>query len=89
MPEAKQITFTYAEVAEALAEKAGLKDGTWGLYFEFGIIGANVEPPGQPMTPAAFVPILKVGIQRFDEENPMTVTLGKVKSEKGHKKVSG
>lgn len=85
MPEAKQITFSYAEVAEALAEKAGLKEGTWGLYFEFGIVGANVEPPGREMSPAAFVPILKVGIQRFDEESSMTVTLGK-KGSKGSSK---
>jgi hypothetical protein len=78
MPETKQMTFSYKEVAEALVKQAGLEEGVWGLYLEFGISGANVEPPGGHLTPAAIVPVVSLGLQRFDEENNLSVDAGKL-----------
>ncbi len=82
MPETKQITFSHKEVAEALIKHAGLDEGIWGLYVEFGIAAANVEPPGGELTPAAIVPIIRMGLQRFQEENALTADAGALTSKR-------
>jgi len=75
MPEQKSLVFSYKEVAEALVRKADIHDGLWGLYVRFGITGANIgSAPGKDdLRPAAIVPILEIGIQRFDEASNLTV----------------
>lgn len=75
MPEHKTITFNHKEVAEALVRASNIHEGLWGVYIEFGIAGANVGDQANPdsIVPAAIVPVLKIGIQRFDNPNNMTV----------------
>jgi hypothetical protein len=73
MAQTKQITFSYREVAEALLKKQGIHEGVWGIYIRFGIKGANIGELGEDLTPAAIVPILEIGIQRFETENNLTV----------------
>ncbi len=71
MPEARQIVFSYQEVAEILVKQQGIHEGLWGVYFELGITGANVNSaPGGDLVPAAIVPLARMGLQRFDEEAP-------------------
>ena len=71
MPEARQIVFTYKEIAEALVKQQGIHEGLWGIYIEFGTAGANVNTaPGADLVPAAIVTLAKMGLQRFDEEAP-------------------
>jgi hypothetical protein len=83
MPETKQITFTHGEIAAALVQYAGLKEGLWGLYVEFGIAAGNVATgEGGPLNPAAIVPVLKLGLQRFKEPNNMTADASQVSSGK-------
>ncbi len=72
MAEAKQYVFTYREVAEQLVKSVDIQEGYWGVYFEFGLKAANVGGPDD-LIPAAVLPVLKVGIQRFDEPNNLTV----------------
>jgi hypothetical protein len=74
------ITFSHRDVAEALVKKQGLHDGIWGIYVEFGVQGANIgtDPKKKDLVPAAIVPILRLGIQRFPEENQLTVDAAKV-----------
>lgn len=82
MAEQKQIVFTHREVAEALVRYYGLKEGLWGLYIELGIGGANIGMnPASPeeVVPAAIVPIVKLGIQRFDQPNSLTADAAQVK----------
>ncbi|MEI6531173.1 MAG: hypothetical protein WCN99_06790 [bacterium] len=78
MPETKQLTFSHQEIAEALIRYAGLKEGLWGLYVEFGILGTNVTDSSSNLNPAAIVPILKLGLQRFPKGNNLTADAAKV-----------
>lgn len=68
MPETRQITFTYEELAEILVKQQGIHEGLWGVYFELGIGGGNVPSPDGNFVPAAVVPLQRMGIQKFDEE---------------------
>jgi len=75
MAEVQNYTFDYKEVAEALIKKQGIHEGLWGIYIEFGI-GAGMIPFGPSndmLAPAAIIPVQKIGIQRFNETNCLTV----------------
>jgi hypothetical protein len=80
MAEVKNYLFDYKEVAEALIKKQGIHEGLWGIYMEFGISAANIpiDPSGQVFLPAAIVPVAKIGIQRFDKPNSLTVDAAEV-----------
>ena len=78
MAEAQTYTFTYKEIAEALVKKQAIHEGLWGIYMEFGITGGNVGPSDENMLPAAIVPVVKVGIQRFDKPSSLTVDAAEV-----------
>jgi hypothetical protein len=68
MPETRQITFSYQEVAEALVKRQGFHEGLWGVFVEFGLAAGNVPSPEGNIVPAAILPVQRMGIQRFDEE---------------------
>lgn len=82
MAEPKSYIFEYKEVAEALVKQQGLHDGIWGLYFEFGLQAANINiPPSQDMEsmiPAAIVPLMKIGLQKFEKLNQLAVDAAEV-----------
>jgi hypothetical protein len=80
MPEIKNYTFTHKELAEILVKQLDVHEGLWGVYFELGLGGANVptSPDQKTLTPAAVALIQKVGIQRFDTENSLTVDAAQV-----------
>jgi hypothetical protein len=80
MAEAKQYTFSFKELATLLVREQGIKEGHWGIAVRFGIQGANIgsSPAGNDLVPAAIVPVLEVGIQRFDSPNALTVDAEKV-----------
>ena len=81
MPEASQIvTFSHREIAEALIRFHGLHEGLWGIYVKFGLGATNVKkgPEGTEMVPAAIVPVVALGIQRFESANELTVDASKV-----------
>lgn len=75
MPEPKTIVFSFKEIAEVLIREANLHEGLWGLLVKFGITGANIgsAPEKDDLRPSAIVPILELGIQRFDEPSNLTV----------------
>jgi len=75
MPELKNMVFDFKEVAEALVRQADIHEGLWGVYVEFGMAGANVgtDPTREDLRPAAIIPIMKLGVQRFDKPNNLTV----------------
>ena len=80
MAEANQILFDYKEVAEALIRKQNIHEGLWGIYVEFGLgaININTEQGPDSLTPAAIVPVRRIGIQRFPEANSLTVDAAQV-----------
>jgi hypothetical protein len=73
MAEPTQIVFSYKEVAEALLKKENIHEGIWGLYIQFGISAANAGPDKDSLRPTAIVPILHIGLQKFEEENNLAV----------------
>jgi len=72
------ISFSHKEVAEALVRKLDLHSGIWGLYIEFGIGAANIGGGPDDLNPAAIVPVLKIGLQKFRELNAISVDAAKV-----------
>ncbi len=78
MPEMENITFTHREIAELLVRKAGINEGFWGILLQFGIGGGNLQDLQGQVMPAAIVPVLKIGIQKFDQPSSLTVDASKV-----------
>jgi hypothetical protein len=79
MAESTQIVFPYKELVEILLRKQGITSGIWGLYIQFGIAAANVKNPlSAEMNPAAIVPVLQIGIQKFEEEGNLSVDASKL-----------
>jgi hypothetical protein len=60
-------------VVEALIRYNDLHEGLWGIYIEFGLGAANLGQGPEDILPAAIVPVKKIGLQRFDEPNNLTV----------------
>ena len=78
MAEPTQLAFTYKELAEMMVIKAGLSEGLWGIFLKFGIGGANIGQGPDDVFPAAIVPVLEIGLQRFEEPSRLTVDAAQV-----------
>jgi hypothetical protein len=78
MPEATQIVFKHKELAEILVKHQGIHDGIWGLFINFGIGASNVGPSEAELQPAAIVPVLGIGLQKFEKESSLSVDASKV-----------
>lgn len=87
MGESTQIMFKFSEIAEELVRRQGIHQGHWGLFVKFAIAAANAPGPTGELLPTAIVPILEMGIQKFDEPNSLTVDASKANPQtKGTKK---
>ena len=75
MPETKNYTFSYTELAELLVKRMDVHEGFWGVYIEFNFAATNINagPDPKSLAPAAIAAIKSVGIQRFDAPNNLTV----------------
>jgi len=74
MAEAQQIYhITFKELATALVKELDIREGLWGVYVKFGISALNIGPTPNDMVPAAIVPVLEIGLQKFNEENNLTI----------------
>ena len=73
-----QIIFPFKDIAAALVKLQGLHEGIWGIYLEFGIQGTNAGPTPTELVPAAIVPVVKIGLQKFTEETTLSVDAAKV-----------
>lgn len=83
MAEIKTLTLSHKEVVEALIKFQDIHEGIWQLYIEFGIAAANVgvgkDQAGKDQaSPAAIVPVQKIGLHKVDEENPLSLDASKV-----------
>lgn len=82
MAESNQIAFTHKELATLLIKKQGIHKGYWGIFVKFGIQGANVGQSPSDLMPAAIVPILEIGLQKFAEETNISVNAAEVNPSK-------
>ena len=78
MAEPKQYSFSYKELAELMVGELGLSDGLWGVQVKFGIAAANIGEGADSLRPAAIVPVMEIGLQRFDEPSGLTVDAAEV-----------
>ncbi len=78
MAEPTQFVFSHKEVVEALLRKQGIHEGIWGLYVKFGIGASNVGSSPAELLPSAIVPIVELGLQKFEQENNIAVDAAKV-----------
>jgi hypothetical protein len=78
MAEPTQIVFSFKEVVTALVKHQGLHEGIWGLYVKFGIQASNMGANENDLRPVAVLPILELGLQKFDKENNLSVDAAKV-----------
>lgn len=78
MAESTQIVFKHKEVVEALLKHHGLHEGIWGLYIRFGLQAVNIGITENDLMPAAVVPLMEIGLQKFENENNIAVDAAKV-----------
>ena len=88
MPEINQHSVTHKELATILVRELGIREGLWGVYVEFRLGAANVGASSETdLLPAAIVPVVKIGIQRFEKENNLTVNAADLKLSKSSRKL--
>lgn len=79
MAEADRFMFTFKEIAAALVKAQNLDEGTWGVYVEFGLAAANIPGPDEgTLVPAAIIPVVKLGLQRFEQASNLTVDASEI-----------
>ena len=78
MPETSQYTYSFKEIVTALIKIQDIHEGIWGLFVNFGLNASNVGPSENELRPAAMIPILAIGLQKFDKENNLSVDAAKV-----------
>ena len=78
MPEATQIVFKHRELVEILIKSQGIHDGIWGLFLRFGLGASNVGASEAELQPAAIIPVLEIGLQKFEKETNISVDAAKV-----------
>jgi hypothetical protein len=86
MSEPTQITFSYKELVEILIKQAGLHEGIWGLFVTFAMQATNVGPNENDLKPAAIIPVLAIGLQKFEKESNLSADAAKVNPLKGKNK---
>jgi len=78
MAEATQITFKHAEIVELMLKKQGIHEGIWGIFIKFGMGASNVGPTEAELMPAAIIPVLEIGLQKFEKESNLAVDAARV-----------
>ena len=80
MAEVTSYAFTHKEIAELLIKKQDIHEGLWSMTVEFGLGATNVAagPDDPNMSPAAITIVKRIGIQRQEQQNPLTVDAAQV-----------
>lgn len=80
MGDPQVITFSYKELATVLIKHQGIHEGLWACTIQMGLnaTAIKVGPSEDDIVPAAIIPLLKVGIQKQDKPNPLTVDAAEV-----------
>lgn len=72
------VVTSYKQVAEALVKYHGIHEGIWGIFARFGLGASNVGPNENELSPAAIVPLVELGLQKFAKETNLSVDAAKV-----------
>lgn len=86
MAEPSQIGFSFKELAEILVKKQGIHEGVWGIFVRFGLAASNVGPSDSDLKPSAIIPIVEIGLQKFETENNLSVDAAMVNPKVPQKK---
>jgi len=88
MPEARNYIFSHKEITELLIKQQDIHEGFWAISIEFGLGAANLSsgPDDPNVMPSAIIPVKRIGIQKYDEPNPLTVDASHVNPIKPKKK---
>ena len=78
MPETNQLIFSFPEIVTALIKAHGIHEGIWGLFVNFGIGAQNIGPTDNELRPTALIPILQMGLLKFEKETNLSVDAAKV-----------
>ena len=78
MAEATQISFKHIEIVELMLKKQGIHEGIWGLFIRFGMGASNVGPSEAELMPAAIIPVLEIGLQKFEKVTNLSVDAAQV-----------
>jgi len=78
------VVISHKQVAEALVKFHGIHEGIWGLFVRFGLGASNVGPDENQLVPAAIVPIVEIGLQKFTKETNLSVDAAKVNPQQEH-----
>lgn len=73
MADAKLIGYSFKELASLMVKDQDIHEGFWGVYVRFGISAANAGPADSDLKPTALVPIIEIGLQKFEELNNLSV----------------
>lgn len=87
MPEPSQIVYSFKELAELMVKERDLHEGFWGVYVKFGISAINAGQSDSDLKPTALVPVLEIGLQKFDGLNNLSVDAAQVNP--AHKAIGG
>jgi len=73
--EPSQYLYTHKELVTALVKDSNIHEGIWGLSVNFGFGAASMgsSPDAEDLNPTAVIPLLKVGIQRVEVVNSLSV----------------
>jgi hypothetical protein len=78
MPETKQIGYSFKDLAALMVKDQGISEGFWGLFVRFGIGATNAGQSDSDLKPTALVPVVELGLQRFEELNNLSVDAAQV-----------
>ena len=78
MPETNQLIFSYKEIVTALIKAHDIHEGIWGIFVNFGIGAQNTGPNENELRPTALIPLLQMGLLKFDKETNLSVDAAKV-----------
>ena len=83
MPEPNQITFTHKEVVTALLKSQGIHSGVWGLHIRFGLRASNVGASDGDLQPTAMIPVVAIGLQKFENVTNLSVDAAEANPKSG------
>lgn len=78
MADTSQLMFSFPELATILVRTQSIHEGHWGVVMRFGIMGGNIPDSKGNLLPTAIVPVIEIGIQKFDEPNSLTVDAAEI-----------
>lgn len=80
MGEPQIITFSYKELATVLIKHQKIHEGLWSVTVQMGLNAQTIKvgPSEEDIVPAAIIPLIKIGIQKHDKPNPLTVNAAEV-----------